>query len=456
MVASPAHAQLFGEVAKLTASDAAAEDDLGFSVAIDGDTIVVGATGDDGPAGADQGAAYVFVREGTTWSEQQKLTASDAASEDSIGYSVAVDGDTVVVAHPHNEPAGALSGSVYVFVRDGKTWTQQQELTASDTQADDRFGISVAVGDDTVVVGALYSDGPAGARQGAAYVFVRTGASWVEQQKLTASDASADDHLGVDVAVDGETVVAGASGDNGPGGGSVGSAYVFVRTGTAWTQQQKLTASDAYDNDVFGSCVSIDGNTVVVGAPFDDGPAGHWQGSAYVFVRDGTTWTQQQKLTASDGAINDFFGHDVSVNGDTAIIGPWVEDGPAGIDRGSAYVFVCTGTIWYQLQKLTASDPGESDYFGHSVAIDGDTVVAGAPGDSGPAGNDQGSAYAFVAGARCPSDVDGDADVGLADLELVLAEWGLCPPECGADIDGDEVVGVKDLLYVLAGWGPCP
>lgn len=444
--AYPVHAQLFGEVAKLTAGDAG----FGNSVAIDVDTIVLGASSEDGSAGIDQGSAHVFVRVATSWFHQQQLTASDAAPNDYFGYLAAMDGDTIVVT------AVAGHGSAYVFVRSGTTWSEQQKLTPSDGAADDLFGISVDVDGDTVVVGALYDDGPAGANQGSAYIFAREGTTWTQQQKLAASDAAADDHFGVDVLVDGDTVVVGASNNTGPVGSHQGSAYVFVRARATWTEQQKLTASDAAPHDFFGSSVAVDGDTVLVGAPFNDGPAGDWQGSAYVFVREGTTWSEQQQLTASDAAANDFFGIDVSVEGDTAVIGPWGDDGPAGTEQGSVYIFVREGTTWRQLQKLTASDAAEFDYLGSSVSIDGDTVVAGAPLDYGPAGGYVGSAYVFVAGAGCPIDLDGDGSVSIGDLLLVLAQWGPCPPQCFADVDGDGDVGIADLLYVLAGWGACP
>ena len=167
--------------------------------------------------------------------------------------------------------------------------------------------------------------------------------------------------------------------DDGAAGVDQGSAYVFVRSGGVWSQQQKLLASDAAAGDLFGVSVAISGETVVVGAPFDDGAAGFDQGSAYVFVRSGGVWSQQQKLEASDAAAGDMFGSSVAISGETVVVGAPLDDGAAGTDQGSAYVFVRSGGVWSQQQKLEASDAAAVDCFGFSVAISGETVVVGAP-----------------------------------------------------------------------------
>ena len=220
------------------------------------------------------GARYPVVID-PTWSEQQKLTASDAAWNDDFGTSVALSGDTAVVGAPFDDDAGSASGSAYVFVRSGTRWSQQQKLTASDAAPNDDFGLAVALSGDTAVVGAI-GDDDAGRDSGAAYVFVRSGTRWSQQQKLTASDAASNDLFGISVAVSGDTAVVGAYADDDAGGDS-GAAYVFVRSGTRWSEQQKLTASDAAAGIRFGNSVAVSGDTAVVGAYADD--------SAYVFVR---------------------------------------------------------------------------------------------------------------------------------------------------------------------------
>ncbi len=213
----------------------------------------------------------------------------------------------------------------------------EQKLTASDAASGDQFGHTVSVSGEYAVVGAVNDN----SGEGSAYIFVRSGTTWTQNQRLTASDASAGHKFGSSVSVSGDYAVVGAYGDN----SREGSAYVFVHSGSAWTQQQKLTASDAASGDQFGYSVSVSGDYVVVGASVD-GPAGSTRESAYVFVRSGTTWTQQQKLAASDAAWSDYFGFSVSVSGDYAVVGAWGDN--------SAYIFVRSGTAWTQQQKLTA------------------------------------------------------------------------------------------------------
>jgi FG-GAP repeat protein len=396
----------FTQQQKLEASDGAAGDLFGRSVAISGETVVVGASNDD-DAVANQGSAYVFVRSGGVWSQQQKLVASDPASEDRFGDSVAISGETIVIgARLDNGTGGGDQGSAYVFVRSGGVWSQQQKLEASDPAAADVFGQSVAISSETVVVGAPSHDSSGGGDQGSAYVFVRSAGVWSQQQELEASDGAGSDNFGFSVAISGETVVVGARSDDGAAGPGQGSAYIFVRSGGVWSQQQKIEASDAASIDQFGSSVAVSGETAVVGAPNDDGVAGLDQGSAYVFVRSGGVWSQQQKLEASDAASIDQFGFTVAISGETVVVGAPNDGGAAGFFQGSAYVFVRSGGVWSQQQKLEASDAGAGDRFGTSVAINGNTIVVGADSDDGAGGLDQGSAYVF-APANQPPDCSG-------------------------------------------------
>jgi FG-GAP repeat protein len=389
----------FTQQQKLEDSDAVAGDHFGASVAISGETVVVGARDDDGAAGSDQGSAYVFVRSGVVWNQQQKLEASDAGAGDQFGFSVAITGETVVVGARFDDgAAGSDQGSAYVFVRSGGVWSQQQKLEASDAAAFDNLGDSVGISGETVVVGASQDDGAAGSAQGSAYVFVRSAGVWSQQQKLEASDAAAFDNLGDSVGISGETIVVGALADDGAAGSNQGSAYIFVRSGGVWSQQQKLEASDAAADDVFGASVGISGETVVVGALADDGAAGSNQGSAYVFVRSGGVWSQQQKLEASDAGAGDQFGFSVSISGETFVVGAPQDDAA----QGSAYVFVRSDGVWSQQQKLEASDAAANDNFGASVGIGGETVVVGALGG----GDSQGSAYVF-APTNQPPDCSG-------------------------------------------------
>ncbi len=320
--------------AKLTAPDEAAGDAFGFSVSVSGDTAVIGAYGDDNHAGNDAGSAYVFVRSGSTWNPQAKLMASDGVASGTFGYSVAISGDTALVGAIG--PAGVYIGSAYVFVRTGTSWTQQAKLAASDGAELEYFGISVSISGDTALVGA-YRDNTPVVDAGSAYVFVRSGPTWTEQKELTASDGAAGDAFGLTVAMSGETAMVGASGHDTPAGAQAGAAYVFVRSGSTWTEQE-LTASDGAQFDGFGSSVAVSGDRGVVGAPGDNTPAGRSAGSAYLFVGSGSAWIEQGKLTAPDGAADDVFGWSVSVSGDTVLVGAPDDDTTAGTDAGSAYV----------------------------------------------------------------------------------------------------------------------
>jgi hypothetical protein len=369
---------------------------FGSAVSLSGDTVIVGVHLDDTPGGEDAGSAYVFVRSGTTWSLQQKLIAADGAPGDYFGVSVSVSGDTAVVgARLADTPGGADAGSAYVFVRSGAAWSLQQKLLASDGAALDSFGTSVSVSGDTVIVGAPVADTVGGVDAGAAYAFVRSGTTWTEQQKLLPPDGRANLDFGFSASLSGDTVVIGAPSDDTLAGINTGSAYVLVRSGTTWAVQEKLLAPDAAEGDDFGFAVSASGDTVAVGAFADDTATTVDAGSAYVFVRSGTTWSLQQKLLASDAASDDYLGFSVSLFADALVVGALLHDTPAGVDAGAAYVFARSGGTWTQLRELTAPDGMAGDFFGKSVALWGDTVVAGAPGDDTVGGMDAGSAHVF-------------------------------------------------------------
>jgi len=397
---SPTYIVALSEYSQLTASDGAANDQFGISVALAGDTLVVGARRGEDVNGTttDGGAVYVFVRSnGTaTWTLQAQLTASDGAVDDQFGTSVAIADDTIVVgAYWDDVFRGPDSGSVYVFVRTGTTWTQQIKLTPFDGHLHDWFGTSVAIADDTIVVGAVLSD-DVGRAHGSAYVYARTETKWMEQAKLTASDGATLDFFGRSVAIADNIIVVGAIADDDNGKDS-GSAYVFTGTGNTWTQQAKLTPSDGAAGDQFGRSVAIAGDTIVVGAWFADGN-GTDSGSAYVFMLTGATWTEQAKLTASNGSENDWFGVSVAIAGDTIVVGAGMDDFTGwdafnGLgDSGSAYVFVRTETSWTQQGQLTASGVAS---FGISVAIAGDTIGVGAHSADNDSGTQSGSAYVY-------------------------------------------------------------
>jgi hypothetical protein len=383
---------LYEQVSKLVAADAQAGDEFGFATSVDGDTALVGAKRE----GPDTGAAYVFIRDGGTWVQQQKLTASDAQASDFFGSALALDGDTAFVGAYLEGPGGIFdAGSVYVYTRSGSTWTQQQKLTAGDAQARDQFGVAISLDGDTAIIGANGEDPSGISGAGSAYVFTRSGGTWSQEAKLTASDAQAGDQFGFSVSLDGDTALVGAQNEDQAGNSNAGSAYVFTRSGTTWAQEAKLTASDAHAGDQFGRAVSLDGDTALVGAYLEHAGGISDAGSAYVFTRSGTTWTQQQKLTAGDAQTDDRFGFSVSLDGDAAIVGAVFEDPDGNSNAGSAYVFSRSGTTWAQQQKLTASDAQADDRFGYAVSVDGGTAIAGAVTEDPDRKSRAGSAYVF-------------------------------------------------------------
>jgi hypothetical protein len=370
------------QVAKLLANDAAAQDFFGDSVAVAGDTAVIGAPDDD-DNGPSSGSAYVFMRDGSgVWSFSTKLTASDAAAGDFFGDAVTISGNTIIIGAPGDDSS---TGAAYVFMRSATVWSERDKLTASDGALNDNFGSAVALqGATEAVIGARGDD----SSTGAAYVFERLANVWSQQYKLTASDGAPGDGFAASMAlaIANNTIVIGAPGDD----SSTGAAYVFGWTGTAWSQQDKLTASDGAPNDNFGSATTLaDSSTAFVGAPGDN-----WStGAVYVFARSANVWSEQDKLTAIDGAADDGFGHSVSVSGGRAAIGSFGDD-DNGSSSGSAYVYARSGMTWSVRQKLSASDGASGDLFGGVVAIwNGDVIVGAASQDS--TGSDSGSVYAF-------------------------------------------------------------
>jgi Concanavalin A-like lectin/glucanases superfamily/FG-GAP repeat len=382
----------FGPVQQAKVSGAsAANDRFGSAVGISGTTIVTGA-----PLSSLRsvfgGAAYVSTLQGASWVPEATLLAADGTANDNFGSAVDIEGDTIVVAAPFSDTAGLLErGAVYVFTRSGTLWTQQAKLLAADAATSDRFGFSVDLQGDTVVVGAPFDDiGPNG-DTGSAYVFVRTGTSWAQQAKITPSDPAAGDNFGLAVGLDGDSVVVGSPNDDDVFA-NAGSAYAYVRTGAIWTEEAKLLPLDTAAGDSFGSSVAMKGAVAVIGAPLDD-DLGLDSGSASVVSRSGTMWGQWVKLTAFDGSAGDRFGLDVALDGVSLVVGA-PSDSPAGVESGSAYVFEPALPNWTPLSKVVAADGASGDQFGSAVAVSG-SVVVGAPLDDNP-GNNNGSLYVFV------------------------------------------------------------
>ncbi len=365
---------------------------------------------------------------------------------------------------------GTNSGSAYVFTRSTGVWTQQQKLIAIDGASGDEFGWSVAIDGDTTVIGAP-GDDDIGSNTGSVYVFVRTtGVSikpvlavpgelallrtagvWIQQHKLIVNEGAQDDQFGWSVAVDGNTAVIGARSDNDYYGSA--SAYVFTRTTNAWTQQQKLTAgaggscdSFPYNPYYFRFSVAVDGDTAIIGTPRDDDC---FLGSAYVFTRTADAWMLQQKLSASDGASYDYFGYSVAVDGDTAVISA-PQDSDNGTHSGSAYVFARSAGVWTQTLKLLASDGQSGDLLGYyisGVGVSGSTVVAGASSHDSLLYTNSGAAYVFSA----IPDVEGPITSNVLVNPNQVAEY--TPLEIAAKVDDTTTGGgsIASVSYTLDG-----
>ena len=405
----------WSEQSTLSAGIGKGEAELGFAVALDGDRALIGLPKDSAPGNLRQGSAILFSRDGGSWTQLAQLTALDGDVEDRFGHSVALSGNTALVgAYQHNSGRGAA----YVFTGNGSSWTQQAKLSADDAQSGDYFGWSVALDGDTAVIGAYLEDNPF-ANAGSAYVFTRSAELWTQQAKLGApsQDAGLDDHFGYSVAIDGDTLLVGANREEGAvlppvslnatakGGGCTpstlraGAVYVFTGSGASWTQQAKLFGSDSGSSDLFGEAVALQGNYAIVGAPNHCVASGPIEeaGAAYVFVRDSGSWSEQAKLVASDAAFQDRFGHSVALSGVTALVGAIGADAPA-TDQGAAYAFTRGGSSWSQQGKLVASDGAIEDRFGAAVAIDSGNALIGANQVAGekPFGNPaEGAAYVF-------------------------------------------------------------
>lgn len=422
-----AAAASFAQQAYLKASNPEDDDNFGYSVAISGDTLVVGAnqenssiTENDNLA-ENAGAAYVFIQNDDIWTQQAYLKASNAEADDRFGVSVAIDGDTIVVGARKEDSSANLgemdntevdSGAAYIFTRTDSDWTQQAFLKASNAEAGDYFGYSVALSGDTVVVASRSEDGNASGEEqdnteensGSVYVYTRTGNTWSQQAYLKASNPEDRDYFGWSVAISGNTLVIGAPyEDSSAYGGEEdnteldsGAVYVFIRNGGSWSQQAYLKASNAEVEDKFGYSVAVDKDTIVVGAYHEDSSVGGGEfdnsesnaGAVYVFFRKDNSWQQQAYIKADNSSATNYFGWSVAISGETIVVGSNYED-ESVFNSGAAYIFTRTASNWTQLSYLKASNAGSDDRFGSSIALDGVTAVIASPLEDSNASGDE-------------------------------------------------------------------
>ena len=412
----------WGEVKILTASDGASGDSFGNSVAISGDRVIVGARSDDIAIGS----AYIFERnkEGVdNWGEVKKVVDPNGTDSDFFGTAVSISNDTAIVGSPESD---SLKGSAFVFERNlggADNWGLVKKLSASDGANNRQLGLSVSIDGDVAIAGLPNHD----TARGAVYIFTRNAGGadqWGEIKILTASDAAVGDQFGITLSLNGDSIVVGAPNNN----LQTGAGYLFTRNrGGAdnWGEAQKLTASDGVSHDEFGRSVAVCGDTVFIGADRDENS----QGSVYTFTDQNKLWSQLRKPVASDGATDDNFGRSVSVSGSLSVVGASSDDSL----RGSAYIFERNkdgGDNWGQIRKLTASDGVASDLFGNSVSISGDTIVVGALNSA----TGRGASYIFGRNRGGPDN--------WGEVKKLTASDGVSPDQFGssAAISGDTVV----------------
>ena len=322
---------------------------------------------------------------------ETKLTASDGEAGDGFGRRVAIDGEYIIVGASYDDnEKGIDAGAAYVFINVGGEWVETQKLLASDVADTTLFGYTVDIDGDYAVIGACWSD-EYGEKSGSAYIFKLEGTSWVEQTKLTAHDAEEDDRFGISAAISGDYAVVGSFFDDDSGSRS-GSAYIFKRNGTSWIEQVKLVPSDGAADDWFGVNVSIDGDYAVIGSRYDDNEKGIDAGAVYIFKREGSNWIEQTKLMPIDSLDSVLF--EVSaIEGDNLIVGAW-KDSKIATMAGSFYIFKRDEDNWLKVDRFFASDVDTRDHFGSAVAISRDRLVIGAYLNDDDGGG-SGSSYIF-------------------------------------------------------------
>lgn len=451
----------FAQQAYIKASNTQATDHFGYALAISGDTLAVGVKDEDSStdgidstpneSAATSGAVYVFKRSGTTWLQEAYIKSSNSEANDRFGISVGVSGDTLVVGSDFEDSDATVvngaqtnaaaglnynAGAAYVFTRSGSTWSQQAYLKASNAGSADRFGISVAIDGETIAVGSFgeasstsginSTPNDAAANTGAVYVFTRSVTTWTQQAYIKASNPDGDDYFGNAVSIDKDTLAVGSYGeDSGTPGidstptnliGDSGAVYVFARSGTTWSQQAYIKSHLPSSNDNFGISVSASGDSIAVGSWRDDSnvpginlsaadaSSNFDAGAAYVYKRTGSTWSQEAYIKASNLATGDSFGYSVGLSGDTLVVGAQNQDTTAS-NAGAGYIYTRSGTTWSEQKIFYANNLQASDTFGFAVGISNDTIAICSTNEDGsgvgvnPTSNegatDSGAVYVF-------------------------------------------------------------
>lgn len=434
------------EIQKVTTQDGDAADFVGTSVAIDGNLAISGAPGED-ENGAGAGAVYVFEQSGGEWSEIAKIIADDGELADRFGDVVDLSNQTILVGAPYDDAEALNDGSAYIFTRLGDSWVQHEKLTPHDPLESSFFGASVAIRGNRAIVGAIRG-ASGGIRCGAAYVFIRVGRNWEEMGKLVPHDGAEDDLFGSSVAIDGNFAVIGAKGDDDRGLSS-GSVYFFHWNGTEWEEMQKISIPEGRAEDSFGIAADLEGTRACIGMRgtfLEESP-----GYAYLYEIDGPSWNLTNTFSAEDGEDQDHFGQSLSIWGDYALIGAR-NDQDNGVESGSVYAYAKRGDVWMMHAKVLAPDGEEGDFFGYDVDLSGDFAIVGARGDD-DAGENAGAVYLIdlqIPEASLQGRVT-DAVTGFplpqVSIELQDPETGM--PEGGATQTDEQ--GEYFLQYVHGG-----
>ncbi|MBN1489263.1 MAG: hypothetical protein JXA69_05040 [Phycisphaerae bacterium] len=438
-----------GQLGKVYASDGVAGMNFGSAAGISGNTIVVGAT--DVYVGEQRlGAAYVYTNNGASdWGGEVKLFPTDTTGIGDFGNGVAIDGDTIIIGANKSTVGGVEgAGTAHIFESDGfGGWTEVAVLTAGlDAISDIGFGTTVAISGDVAVVGASRYD-EASSNQGAVYVFGRDEGgtnNWGQITRLTASDPSNNAYFGVGVDVDGDTAITGAYGAS--------KVYILGNDPLGWAEMTSIASTSGTR---FGIDVSIDGDTVVSGAYYRTIDGTSRAGGASIFSRDQggeNAWGEVADIVSPHGEANGYFGRSVTIDAGMIVAGAYGEDAGGVVDAGAAYVFRDDGSY---LGMLLPDDPAEGDSFGRMVAISGDTIVVTATVGDGVV-DDTGAVYIYSIPTPIPGDTNGDNAVDADDAAVLAAHWlqQVFGGATDGDFNKDRVVDDLDVAILAANWHP--
>ena len=443
---------VFEESAIITASDSEVNDRFGTKVYIHGDLAAISSTKND-DQGDDSGSVYLFERQQDgSWNEVAIIIPEDISTNDRFGSSISMDGDRMIIGAQYAMNNGSRCGCTYIYERqaDG-TWQQQAKMVPWDGEGQDNFGSGVCLQGDMALVSNPRDD----ENRGSIRIHERQAdGTWPETGRLDLTNGESGQFFGQSFSFSGNALVVGVGGIN----DFTGGAFYYVRQANGdWILEEEFMALDGNPGDQFGTSVDLYAGKAVVGA-FKDSDEANFGGSAYVFeCIPGGGWAQTAKLTAPAAASEDYFGRCVSIHDNRIIVGAEGQDSKAN-NAGAFFSFTCQPDgSWTYSAMMTASDGAPSDLFGRNLDLMGTRAIVGAYVNDTPAGSNAGAAYIFdlePLPPTCEGDLNGDAIVNIDDMLAVLNEWN-CQILCSSDVDGDGTVTIDDLLDVVDAWGYC-